>query len=98
MGEQAYLLDDIANPPPEFYHIRPADVLAEQGDFPAVRFIQAVYHFQERRFPAAGGTEDCDKFPFCYGKRHMVDGIKGRPAECLSHVLEINCVYHWDTS
>lgn len=51
--EQARLLDDVTDAPPQLDHIDIPRVLAEKINGPGVRFIQPIHHFQQGGFAGA---------------------------------------------
>ena len=58
VGEQADLLDDVADVPPQLHLVLAVDVLAVDEDLTGVRFQQAVDHFHGGGLAAAGGADE----------------------------------------
>src|SRR5690606_20912941 len=57
VGEQADLLDHIADVAAQFYRVDPGDIPAVDGDGALRRFDQPVDHAQGGGFPASAGTD-----------------------------------------
>ena len=57
VGEQADLLDDIADMPPQFHLVLAVDIFSVDADGAGIRLQQAVDHLHGGGFTAAGGAD-----------------------------------------
>jgi hypothetical protein len=70
--------------------MRPGDAFASNRDFPLVVAEQTADHVEERRFSAAGRTDNGQELALLHRKRHIIDRSHdpvGR-SEMLGHVFD----------
>ena len=71
VGEQADLLNDIADVAPQAYLVGGADVFSVNEDRAAVRLQQPVDHFHGGGLTAAGGTDEDDELSIWDGEAYI---------------------------
>ena len=86
VGEQAHLLDDIADAAAQLIPVCLGHVLAVEIDMPAVRLDQAVDHFQGGGLAAAGRADEDGKLPLFDFKIQVVEN--GLVSIVQGHMLE----------
>ena len=93
MREQADLLNDVANPPPELGDLHAHDVLSVDQHLAAARLDEAVDHLEAGGFAAATGADQHTDGAGRHRQR-QVDDSALRPV-LLAHVAEFDsCLVH----
>src|SRR4051794_6297857 len=89
MREQAHLLDDVTDPPPEGDRVHLGDVVTVDEDSTARRLDQPVDHPHRRRLAAAGRADEHHEVTLGDVQRQMIDG-RCAPGVLLRHTIEAN--------
>ena len=65
------------------------DILAVQIHMAAGGAVHTAQNMQQRRFTGAGRADNCQKFSFFHGKRHVIQCLHRilSPAVCLAEVF-----------
>ena len=90
VGEQADLLDDVADVAAQFYLVLGVDVLAVDGDGAGINVDQTVDGFEGSGFAAAGGADENHKLSIGDGEVQVLQN--GGLAVAFADVFKLN---HW---
>ncbi len=88
VGEEPYLLDDVADAPPQLVRLQRRDVAARHRDGTAGRFDQPVDHLERRGLAASGRPDEDGDVPLRHVEGEVVHGRGGRSREGLADPLE----------